>query len=99
MFGEALPEIPTRVPGPRSRELADRLARVECPEVTYLGVAPPFWERASGSNVFDVDGNRFVDLQAGFGVAALGYAHPEVTAALASQAAPRPGAPGFESVG
>jgi 4-aminobutyrate aminotransferase/(S)-3-amino-2-methylpropionate transaminase len=47
--------------------------------------APIFWERAAGSNVWDVDGNRFVDLGAGFGVASAGHAHPRVVAALCEQ--------------
>ena len=72
------PELKGAVPGPRSRALAERLARVECPEVTCLTEPPIFWERGSGANVFDVDGNRFVDLLAGFGAASLGYAHPEL---------------------
>ena len=82
-----LPEIRAGVPGPQSRALADRLARVESRNVTFLGPPEPiFWERASGSNVWDVDGNRFVDLTAAFGVAGVGHAHPEVVRAIASQA-------------
>ena len=80
------PEIRTPVPGPRSKALSLRLARVECPEVTCLSDGPIFWERASGANVIDVDGNRYVDLLAGFGVAALGHAHPEISAVWAAQA-------------
>ena len=56
------PRLVTAVPGPRSRELATRLARVESRNVTCLDPAPIFWERAAGANVWDVDGNRFVDL-------------------------------------
>ncbi len=84
-MSDLVPDIRTPVPGPRSRALADRLRRVECPEVTSLGVPPIFWERASGANVIDVDGNRYVDLLAGFGVAALGYAHPEIADAWGEQ--------------
>jgi 4-aminobutyrate aminotransferase-like enzyme len=47
---------------------------------------PIFWERASGSNVWDVDGNRYVDLTAGFGVANAGHAHPAISSAVAKQA-------------
>ena len=89
-----LPEIVTPVPGPRSRALAERLARVECPEVTFLDDAPIFWERGLGSNVFDVDGNRYVDLSGGFAVASLGYSHPELADALAAQARELPHAMG-----
>ncbi len=80
------PSLVTNVPGPRSRELAERLAAVESRNVTALAPEPPiFWERAAGANVWDVDGNRFVDLGAGFGVANVGHAHPRVVAALETQ--------------
>jgi hypothetical protein len=42
------------------------------------GQDPIVWERTRGSNVWDVDGNRFVDLTAGFGVAAAGHCNPYV---------------------
>ncbi len=45
------------------------------------------WEEALGANVLDVDGNLFVDLTAGFGVASIGHRRPEVVAAVAAQAA------------
>ena len=35
------------------------------------------WAEALGSNVVDVDGNRYVDLTSGFGVATLGHRPPE----------------------
>jgi 4-aminobutyrate aminotransferase/(S)-3-amino-2-methylpropionate transaminase len=91
-MADDLPRVITQVPGPRSCELAKRLERVECPEVTQLREPPIFWERASGSNVWDVDGNRYVDLLAGFGVAPLGYAHPEILTRAAEQAATLPSA-------
>jgi 4-aminobutyrate aminotransferase/(S)-3-amino-2-methylpropionate transaminase len=85
--GRDLPRIATEVPGPRSRALAERLAAVECPEVTWQGPpAPLFWKSGLGANLVDVDDNRFVDLGAGFGAAALGYAHPALTSALRAQA-------------
>ncbi len=70
--------------------MAERLARVECPEVTYLTVAPVFWQQSSGANVYDVDGNRLVDLLGGFGASSLGHAHKEVVEAIAQQAAQLP---------
>jgi len=80
------PALQTAIPGPRSRALAERLARVESRNVTCLDPAPPiFWERAAAANVWDVDGNRFVDLGAGFGVANAGHAHPRVVAAVREQ--------------
>lgn len=80
------PALVGPVPGPRSRALAERLARVESRNVTALDPVPIFWERAHGANLWDVDGNRYVDLTAAFGVANVGHAHPEVAAAVARQA-------------
>jgi 4-aminobutyrate aminotransferase/(S)-3-amino-2-methylpropionate transaminase len=60
---------------------------VESRNVTCLSPVPIFWERASGANVWDVDGNRYVDLSGAFGVANAGHAHPEVVEALGRQAA------------
>ena len=80
------PELKTEVPGPGSRALAERLARVESRNVTCLDPLPIFWERAAGSNVWDVDGNCFVDLTAAFGVATTGHAHPEIVEAVREQA-------------
>ncbi len=73
--------------GPRSDALARRLARVESRNVTWLGDAfPVFWERASGCRVVDVDGGEYVDLTAGFAVAACGHGHPRVVDAIREQA-------------
>jgi 4-aminobutyrate aminotransferase/(S)-3-amino-2-methylpropionate transaminase len=81
------PDVRTPVPGPSSRALAERLARVESRNVTCTRPTPPiFWARGAGANVWDVDGNRYVDLAAGFGVAAAGHAHPRVAAAVKEQA-------------
>lgn len=80
------PELVSEVPGPRSRALAARLAAVESRNVTALEPGPIFWERAAGANVWDVDGNRYVDLTAAFGVANVGHAHPRVVEAVADQA-------------
>ena len=53
------PALVTVVPGPRSIELARRLAEVESRNVTCVEPTPPiFWERASGVNVWDVPARR-----------------------------------------
>jgi 4-aminobutyrate aminotransferase-like enzyme len=79
------PALLTSLPGPRSHALARRLAACESRNVTALEPGPIFWERAHGANVWDADGNRFIDLTAGFGVASVGHAHPRVVAAVAEQ--------------
>ena len=44
------PALLGEIPGPRSRALAARLARVESRNVTCLAPEPPiFWERAAGA--------------------------------------------------
>jgi 4-aminobutyrate aminotransferase-like enzyme len=43
------------------------------------------WARAEGSRVWDEDGRQFIDLTAGFGVAALGHRNPKILEAWAAQ--------------
>jgi 4-aminobutyrate aminotransferase-like enzyme len=87
LHGDELPHLVTDVPGPRSRDLADRLSRVESPNITALEHGPIFWSEARGAAVRDADDNVYIDLTAGFGVAHAGHAADPVTAAIASQAA------------
>jgi 4-aminobutyrate aminotransferase/(S)-3-amino-2-methylpropionate transaminase len=73
----------TEVPGPRSAELSERLSRVESPAFdarrdarsrsSNTEQSPIVYQRGLGSNVWDVDGNRYVDLTAGFGALVLGH--------------------------
>ncbi len=82
-----LPEIRTTIPGPASRALAERLRACESRNVTYLADDfPVFWQRAQGTNVWDADGNRFLDLTGAFAVASLGHGNPAITGALIDQA-------------
>jgi 4-aminobutyrate aminotransferase-like enzyme len=88
--GAEAPRIVAPPPGPASRALSARLARAEAPGVDTLGPRDEpavVWREALGANVLDVDGNVYLDLTAGFGVAALGHRHPRVVAAVAAQAA------------
>src|SRR5690349_1950225 len=89
---QELPEIKVPPPGPRSRELAARLLAVESPAFDARRVhreessgqdhSPIVYARGEGSNVFDVDDNRYVDLSAGFGALILG--HPPNAASRAA---------------
>src|SRR5437899_11534319 len=45
-------------------------------------------DRGEGAVLWDVDGNRYVDLLAGVGVASLGYAHPRYVAEMSRQLEP-----------
>ncbi|HEX7077470.1 MAG TPA: aspartate aminotransferase family protein [Candidatus Eisenbacteria bacterium] len=84
--GDELPAIVVPPPGPRSRAAARRLRRAEGAAIWGSDASPIVWKRARGSVVEDLDGNRYVDLTGGFGVAALGHAAPEVRRAVAAQA-------------
>jgi acetylornithine/succinyldiaminopimelate/putrescine aminotransferase len=89
-FGDQLPHIVAPPPGPRSRELSADLREFEAPGVNTLLPGEPLqpsivWEEALGTNVRDVDGNVYIDLTSGFGVAAIGHRHPRVVAAVREQ--------------
>ncbi len=91
MFGQDLPTLKTEIPGPQSRAYVDRLSTTECPAITArrarrsersgVDQDPIVWAKALGSNVEDVDGNIYVDLTSGFGVASLGHANPAILSA------------------
>jgi 4-aminobutyrate aminotransferase-like enzyme len=86
--GDLLPSLKTSLPGPLSRRLSQDLRRFEAPGINTLASARTslLWQAARGANVLDVDGNRFLDLTSGFGVAAVGHRHPRVVAAIRAQA-------------
>lgn len=48
-----------------------------------IGREPLFIARAAGADLWDVDGNRYVDYLGTWGPAMLGHAHPAVTEAIA----------------
>ncbi len=73
------------IPGTKSREL---LARRQ--EYVARGVASTmnvFAAKADGAIIEDVDGNRYIDFAGGIGAMNIGHARPEVTKAIAEQAA------------
>jgi acetylornithine/succinyldiaminopimelate/putrescine aminotransferase len=85
---ELLPSFKTKIPGPKSRALARQLHRFESRNITCISEHwPIFWQRAAGANVWDVDGNRYVDLTAAFGVANVGHTNPRIVTAIKTQAA------------
>jgi 4-aminobutyrate aminotransferase len=80
-----LPNLITPLPGPRAQELIARDHAVLSP--SYTRPYPLVVERGEGAIVEDVDGNRFLDFNAGIAVVATGHAHPQVVAAIQQQAA------------
>jgi acetylornithine/N-succinyldiaminopimelate aminotransferase len=59
--------------------------RFEAAMMGNYGVPPLALARGEGSNVWDVDGNRYLDLIAGIAVSALGHAHPAIVEAVTAQ--------------
>ena len=80
-----LPQIVCTPPGPRARAIVERDARVVSP--SYTRTYPLVAARGEGAMVEDVDGNRFLDFNAGIAVVATGHCHPCVVEAIQRQAA------------
>src|SRR6266403_847121 len=81
-----LPQVCTPIPGPKSRQLSGLLSKYENRNVTFLAdTFPIIWQRAEGVNVWDADDNRYLDLTAGFAVAAHGHTHPKIREAILQQ--------------
>jgi len=95
-LGELLPKIQVSPPGPKSNSLTESLRKHEIPAGCTVP-QPVIWEYAKGSNVVDVDGNIYIDLSGGFGVAAVGYSHPRIVEAIKSQTNRLMHAPGKSS--
>ena len=76
--------IKTELPGPKARALLARDQAVIAP--VSARVYPLVIDRGRGAEVWDVDGNRFIDLVAGIAVAATGHAHPRVVGAIKAAA-------------
>jgi 4-aminobutyrate aminotransferase/(S)-3-amino-2-methylpropionate transaminase len=78
-------DLKTEIPGPRSREILDRLdAVVSSALAVYMPVVAA---EGHGATITDVDGNTFIDFTGGVGCLNVGHAHPHVTEAVQEQAA------------
>jgi len=85
LSGHVRPKLITDVPGPEAMARIERDRRVTSPS---LPRAYPFVpRRGAGSVVEDVDGNIFLDLNAGIAVTSTGHCHPKVVDAVQRQAA------------
>ncbi len=77
------PEIKTPLPGPKAAEI---IARDKAVMTTSASRDYPFViSHGEGAFLFDVDGNRFLDMTAGIAVSATGYAHPEISRVIKEQ--------------
>src|SRR5262245_57556610 len=85
-IGHEPPAIRVAPPGPNSKSWLVRAAHSQAPmgpkpkpDTHPMGVV---FASGHGSTLIDVDGNRYVDLAAGFGSLLLGHAHAEIGRAL-----------------
>ncbi|HSL15616.1 MAG TPA: aminotransferase class III-fold pyridoxal phosphate-dependent enzyme [Actinomycetota bacterium] len=79
------PRLVTEVPGPEALARIERDRKVTSPSLPRAYSFVP--KRGGGSVVEDVDGNLFLDLNAGIAVTSTGHSHPKVVEAIQRQAA------------
>src|ERR1700691_514087 len=74
------PRIRMPLPGPKARALLARDSAVITP--SFPRDYPFVMAKGRGAEVWDVDGNRFLDFMSGIGVCSTGHAHPQVVQAI-----------------
>jgi 4-aminobutyrate aminotransferase / (S)-3-amino-2-methylpropionate transaminase / 5-aminovalerate transaminase len=76
-------DLRTAIPGPRSKEVLDRIDRsVAAPLSISLPIVAA---EGRGAVLVDVDGNSFIDFTGGVGCLNVGHAHPRVVQAAQDQ--------------
>jgi 4-aminobutyrate aminotransferase len=77
------PKIKVTPPGPKAKKIVERDAAVISP--SFGRAYPLVIERGEGNIIFDVDGNEFIDMNAGLAVCSVGHSHPKVVKAIKDQ--------------
>ena len=77
------PKIKVTPPGPKAKKIVERDAAVISP--SFGRAYPLVIERGEGNIVVDVDGNEFIDMNAGLAVCSVGHSHPKVIKAIKDQ--------------
>src|SRR5271154_2867807 len=85
MTESKLPRLLTPLPGPNASRILELDHQFISP--SYTRGYPLVARRGRGALVEDVDGNVFLDFNAGIAVVSTGHCHPEVVAAIQQQAA------------
>ncbi len=73
-----------KLPGPLASSIIQRDEAVI--SASYPRAYPFVMDRGKGCQVWDVDGNRFLDFAAGIAVVSTGHSHPQVVRAIQEQA-------------
>ncbi|GMU64296.1 MAG: aspartate aminotransferase family protein [Acidobacteriota bacterium] len=72
------------VPGPKAKAILERDRALVSP--SYPRDEPFVASHGQGSELWDVDGNRYLDFASGIAVCSTGHSHPRVVAAIQRQA-------------
>jgi 4-aminobutyrate aminotransferase len=72
--------IRKKLPGPKARAILERDAQSVSP--SYPREQPLVMSHGRGVEIWDVDGNRFLDFAAGIAVCSTGHSHPQVVQAI-----------------
>ncbi|MGH3129658.1 MAG: 4-aminobutyrate--2-oxoglutarate transaminase [Gaiellaceae bacterium] len=76
-------DLRTGIPGPRSKEILDRIGRSIAAPLSIT--VPIVVQEGRGAALVDVDGNTFIDFTGGVGCLNVGHSHPKVVAAAQEQ--------------
>lgn len=74
--------VTDEIPGPRSREIHERTARIMKGLSSQVKLFPVVFDCAKGTHMRDVDGNVYLDFSSGIYVTTLGHCHPKVSEAI-----------------
>ncbi len=83
MSGEGFTKIVVEPPGPKAREVLERDSKLLMQ--SYVRWFPLVISKGEGFIVEDVDGNRYIDFNAGLAVLSTGHRHPAVLKAVEDQ--------------
>ncbi len=76
-------ELRTEIPGPRSREIVERMENALAAPLKLT--FPVIAVETRGVTITDADGNVFIDFSGGIGCLNVGHSHPQVVAAAQEQ--------------
>ena len=77
------PKIVVTPPGPKAKKIVEKDHDLISP--SFGRAYPLVVKSGKGCIITDVDGNEFIDLNAGLAVLSVGHSHPKVTAAIKEQ--------------
>lgn len=78
------PKVVVTPPGPKAKRVVERDSRYLSP--SFGRVYPLVVDKAEGNIVTDVDGNKYIDMNAGLAVCSVGHSHPNVVKSIKKQA-------------